>query len=351
MTLEQEAAAATARIFDPLELLETADVSQAYTRRGSRLRQLTKRQKGMNAFMEGLRKDRGESHAATLNRQMEANARREGAAGRRESQAMAGATSALAQQGIISSDLRDSLDVSSRLAGKETRQRQQMLEDQNIQAQRRELIELQAQRGQFEFDTTASLRDRRDAAAQQKFQNELAVDTHNLARDHFGLAERQVEFAEGQATAGPTEEDTAKLNILQETLTGKQIANQREYIAWMSEASGENPEAVADTFQKAGTTSTAVYEGAIDAFNRLEGFLAQQQGGVEGMDPHALAIKLGNTLDTYLQGLKLGLSDPIVQSVRNAILRGRLEEWFLTDAGFSVSNTGEIIPPPEDTNE
>jgi len=349
LSAEDEAAAATARIFDPLELLETADVSQALARRGSRLRQLTTRQKGMNAFMEGLSKDREESNTATLKQQMEANARREGVAGRRESQAMAGATSALAQQGIISSDLRASLDASSRLGGKETRQRQQMIEDKNISEQRRELIGLQAQRGQFEFDTRTSIRDRNDALKQQTFQNTIATNAQNLARDQLGLQQQQVDFAEGQATAGPSEEDKLSRGILQATLTNKQIANEREYIAWMSEASGANAEEVLGTFERVGTTSGAIYKGAIEEVGRLEGFLeGNQEGGVAGMDPHDLAKKLANTIDNFLQAQNLGLSDPIVRGVRNALLRGRFEEWFLRDAGFQVSNMGEIIPPSDD---
>ena len=349
LSAEDEAAAATARIFDPLELLETADVSQALARRGSRLRQLTTRQKGMNAFMERTSQAREASNTATLNRQMEANARREGVAGRRESQAMAGATSALAQQGIISSDLRASLDASSRLGGKETRQRQQMIEDKNISEQRRELIGLQAQRGQFEFDTRTSIRDRNDALKQQTFQNTIATNAQNLARDQLGLQQQQVDFAEGQATAGPSEEDKLSLGILQATLTNKQISNEREYIAWMSEASGANAEEVMGTFERVGTTSGAIYKGAIEEVGRLEGFLeGNQEGGVAGMDPHDLAKKLANTIDNFLQAQNLGLSDPIVRGVRNALLRGRFEEWFLRDAGFQVSNMGEIIPPSDD---
>ena len=206
-----------AGIYDSQEITANEQIRSALSRRTNRRRQTKKGGKASREFLEGV----GVLNAAADQAAIEGLAESGGEPGSRESNAAATARASLEGRAGTSRGLQAGLETFMRLNNKNTLRQVTGREDANIQGTRDTLSGIQNARAMFQADKQMELLGLRNAGRQQNFQNEIAADVQNVARERLGLSKAEFNFtttprpptAAEKAAAQISENDLTKSNI------------------------------------------------------------------------------------------------------------------------------------------
>ena len=223
-----------AGIYDSQEITANEQIQSALSRRTNRRRQTKKGGKASRKFLEGV----GVLNAAADQAAIEGLAESGGEPGSRESNAAATARASLEGRAGTSRGLQSGLETFMRLNNKNTLRQVTGREDANIQGTRDTLSGIQNARAMFQADKQMELLGLRNAGRQQNFQNEIAADVQNVARERLGLSKAEFNFtttprpptAAEQAAAQISENDLTKSNI--ETRQLEESYNKSQGTSW-----------------------------------------------------------------------------------------------------------------------